>query len=567
MNANRSIMNAETHFSQIPNVSKSRSRFSRNGTHKTTFNTGDLIPVTVDEVLPGDTITCDFAHVTRMTTPIAPVMDNAFMDVFAFFVPTRLIWTHWREFWGENNSTHWEQPTAYQIPQIKAPTGGWATGSLADYLGLPIGVEKSFSALQLRGYCKIVNDWFRDENLKDPCYITMDETTLTGKNKGVGYDYVTDTELGAAPFKVAKIHDYFTSALPSPQKGPSVSIPLGTEAPLQIGDAYAMKGKLTFSNSTTGSMVKDASGNATLLGIKGNGTGTTDGGANLTLNGATAGTASTDIIPNNLYTDLSSATAATINQLRQAFAVQRFYEAQARGGSRYIEFVQNIFGVTSPDARQQRSEYLGGKRFNINVDQVLQTSATDSVTPQGNTAAYSCTINRDNLCTYSATEHGYFFVLACIRTTHSYAQGVEKQFLRKKWTDFYVPQFANLGEMPIYNEEIYAQGDAVVDSDGNIIDKQVFGYQEAWAEYRYKPSRVSGLMRPNATGSLAIWNYTDKYTSLPQLSSDWIDETEANVARTLAVQNEPQFISDFYVPTIWTRVMPMYSVPGLLDHH
>lgn len=549
MNANRSLMNAETHFSQIPNVSKSRSRFSRNGTHKTTYNTGDLIVISLDEVLPGDTITADFAHVTRMMTPIAPVMDNAFLDVYAFFVPCRLLWDHWKEFWGENNQTHWEQPIEYAIPQIEAPSGGWITGSLADYMGIPVGVEISVNALPFRGYCKIINDWFRDENLKDPCYITMDETTLTGKNKGVGYDYVTDTELGAAPYKVAKIHDYFTSCLPSPQKGPSVTLPLGENAPIIWGEGSSttIEGKFAGISQTTSAAFAFRSD---------------DPGAEYAdttgLNNGEHG---------NLFADLSMATSATINALRQAFAVQRFFEAQGRGGSRYIEFVQNIFGVTSPDARQQRSEYLGGKRFNINVDQVLQTSATDAVTPQGNTAAYSCTINRDNLCTYSATEHGYFYVLGCIRTTHSYAQGLEKMWSRKKWVDFYVPQFANLGETGVTLKEIYAQDDTVIDADGNKVNDQIFGYQEAWAEYRYKPSRVSGLMRPNVTGSLAIWNYTDLYNAVPQLSGDWIDETEENVKRTLAVQNEPQFLSDFYIPTIWTRVMPMYSVPGLLDHH
>lgn len=557
MNANRSLMNAETHFSQIPNVSKSRSRFSRNGTHKTTYNTGDLIVINLDEVLPGDTITADFAHVTRMMTPIAPVMDNAFLDVYAFFVPCRLLWEHWKEFWGENNQTHWEQPIEYAIPQIEAPSGGWNTGSLADYMGIPVGVEISVNALPFRGYCKIVNDWFRDENLKDPCYITIDETTLTGKNKGQNYDYVTDTELGAAPYKVAKIHDYFTSCLLSPQKGPSVTLPLGQEAYVRFGDNEAItpgstNTALIGANAIVG---KDAQ-----LGNLGEILPFADDGTDLRTSYDTNK-------GNRLIADLSTATAATINALRQAFAVQRFFEAQGRGGSRYIEFVQNIFGVTSPDARQQRSEYLGGKRFNINVDQVLQTSATDQVTPQGNTAAYSCTINRDNLCTYSATEHGYFYVLGCIRTTHSYAQGLEKMWSRKKWVDFYIPQFANLGETGVTLKEIYAQDDTVVDADGNKVNDQIFGYQEAWAEYRYKPSRVSGLMRPNVTGSLAIWNYTDLYNAVPQLSGDWIDETEENVKRTLAVQNEPQFLSDFYVPTIWTRVMPMYSVPGLLDHH
>lgn len=551
-------MNSEIHFSQIPNVEKQRSRFDRSFEHKTTLNTGDLFPVSWDEVLPGDTITMDFSHVTRMTTPIAPVMDEAAMDVYAFFVPNRLIWNHWKEFWGENNSTHWEQPTEYHIPKIAFPAGGWDENSLANYMGLPIGVgNKSVNHLPIRAYCKIVNDWFRDENLKDPCYITMDETTVTGVNKGVGYDYVTDTEKGAACFKVAKWHDYFTSALPEPQKGPDVKIPLGTTAPLMFNtDVETITGytpQSDFDEEKVYAYGKDISGVGYVsgLGMVTNGT----------MSGLNPGKYA------NIVTDLSEATAATINQLRQAFAVQRFYEAQARGGSRYIEFIKNIFGVTSPDARQQRSEYLGGKRFQINMDQVLQTSATDVTSPQGNTAAFSCTINSDNLFTYSATEHGYLFVLCCIRTNHSYQQGINKAWLRDKWTDWYVPQFANLGEMPITNAELYVQGDNVVDTDGNIIDDQVFGYQEAWADYRYKPNMITGKMRSNATGPLDFWHYADYYTSLPQLSGDWIDETEANVQRTLAVQNEPQFQADFYLKSIWTRVMPLYSVPGLLDHH
>lgn len=545
-------MNSEIHFSQIPGVEKQRSRFDRSNEYKTTFNTGDLIPAYCDEVLPGDTITMDFNHVTRMTTPIAPVMDEAAMDVYAFFVPCRLIWNHWREFWGENNSTHWEQPVEYEIPSINAPSGGWTEGSLADYLGVPIGVElEGVNHLPFRAYAKIVNDWFRDENLKDPCYITMDETTVTGKNKGLNYDYVTDIECGAAPFKVAKWHDYFTSALPEPQKGPDIKIPLGESAPV-IGDNYYTEAATD--TNFTGSKINLLNNNGTYLIQADN---DTQGLVNLTTNKGAS-----------LAVDLSEATSATINQLRQAFAVQRFYEAQARGGSRYIEFIKNIFGVTSPDARQQRSEYLGGKRFPINMDQVLQTSATDITSPQGNTAAFSCTINSDNLFTYSATEHGYLFVLTCIRTNHSYQQGLNKMWLRKKWTDFYVPQFANLGEMPIYNAEIYAQDSDVVDADtGEIVNEQVFGYQEAWAEYRYKPNMITGKLRSTASGSLDLWHYADYYTELPKLSGEWIDETEANVQRTLAVQTEPQFIMDSYFKSTWTRVMPLYSVPGLLDHH
>lgn len=548
-------MNSEIHFSQIPGVEKQRSRFDRSNEYKTSYNTGDLIPAYVDEVLPGDTITMDFNHVTRMTTPIAPVMDEAAMDVYAFFVPCRLIWNHWKEFWGENNSTHWEQPVEYEIPSINAPSGGWTEGSLADYLGVPIGVElEGVNHLPFRAYAKIVNDWFRDENLKDPCYITMDETTVTGKNKGESYDYVTDIECGAAPFKVAKWHDYFTSALPEPQKGPDVNIPLGTTAPIIATDtvvpydaAYSL--------------------DENMLGAK------IGFGQQAALNQIYGSNEETKVTTTvNKYfgisADLSEATAATINQLRQAFAVQRFYEAQARGGSRYIEFIKNIFGVTSPDARQQRSEYLGGKRFPINMDQVLQTSATDLTSPQGNTAAFSCTINSDNLFTYSATEHGYIFVMTCIRTNHSYQQGLNKMWLRKKWTDFYVPQFANLGEMPIYNAEIFAQDSDVVDADtGEVVNEQVFGYQEAWAEYRYKPNMITGKLRSTASGSLDLWHYADYYTELPKLSGEWIDETEANVQRTLAVQTEPQFIMDSYFKSTWTRVMPLYSVPGLLDHH
>ena len=545
--------NSEIHFSQIPIVEKQRSRFDRSSEHKTTINTGDLVPFSVDEVLPGDSITIDFSHVTRMTTPIAPVMDESALDVYAFFVPCRLLWKHWKEFWGENNLTHWEQPTEYEIPQLEAPSGGWNVLSLADYMGIPIGIDNiSVNHLPFRGYVKIVNDWFRDENLKDPCYMTDDETTLTGKNKGVGYDYVTDIELGAAPFKVAKWHDYFTSALLEPQKGPDVSIPLGVTAPIIGVEPSSLPSGYSYSSTL-------ADKNISFLESSGDTIYIADANDNTKRLQAATGIA--------LATDLSEATASTINQLRQAFAVQRFYEAQARGGSRYIEFIKNIFGVTSPDARQQRSEYLGGKRFPINMDQVLQTSSTDATSPQGNTSAFSCTVNSDNLCTYSATEHGYLFVLGCIRTNHSYQQGIEKMWNRKKWTDFYVPQFANLGEMPILNKEIYAQGDTVVDTDGNIVDNQVFGYQEAWAEYRYKPNRISGKLRSTASGTLDIWHYGDKYNSLPKLSSDWIDETEANMQRTLAVQNEPQFICDTYCKSTWTRIMPLYSVPGLLDHH
>ena len=548
--------NTEVRFSEIPYVEKQRSRFDRSCEHKTTWNTGDLIPIEISEVLPGDTITADFSHVTRMTTPIAPVMDHAAIDVYAFFVPNRLIWNHWKAFCGENEVSHWEQPNEYTIPQITSPDAGWEVGSLMDYMGIPTGVgHLSVNHLPVRAYCKIINDWFRDENLKDPCNIENGDSTVSGINYDSStYDYVTDIQKGAKPFKAAKWADYFTKALPEPQKGPDVTIPLGKTAPV-IGGTYLGGGGTDYTDA-------NLLDNPIRLGFDSSGT-----KANTYNEDTKVVTDLTSGKGIGLLTDLTNATAATINQLRQAFAIQRFYEAQARGGSRYIEFIQNVFGVTSPDARQQRAEYLGGKRFPINMDQVMQTSATDNTSPQGNTAAFSCTVNSDNLCTYSATEHGYFMVLGVIRTNHSYQQGIERMWSRKSFFDFYVPQLANIGEQEIRNKEIFAQGSTVVDSEGNIVDDQVFGYQEAWADYRYHPNRISGKLRSTASGTLDLWHYGDKYNSLPQLSSEWIDETEANVQRTLAVQNEPQFISDFYIKSTWTRIMPLYSIPGLMDHH
>ena len=552
--------NSEIYFSQVPRIDLQRSRFDRSFEYKTTLNASELIPVSWDDVNPGETITMDFSHVTRMTTPIVPVMDEACLDVYAFFVPNRLIWEHWKEFCGENNQTHWEQPNQYTIPQITSPSGGWDVGSLADYLGVPTGVsDLSISALPFRAYAQIYNDWFRSTALKDPCYITKGDSTTTGKNKGSNYDYVTDTECGAYPVKVAKYHDYFTSALPEPQCGPDVKVPLGNIAPVigntdyeylppTISPDIALENNSIFLYTTNDTNPRTA--------VK----------ARLHNQGATY----VDATKNKgiaLVTDLSQATAATINQLRQAFAVQRYYEALARGGNRYVEILDSVWHTKSPDATQQRAEYLGGKRFNINMEQVLQTSATDNTSPQGNTAAYSCTINSDDLLTYSSTEHGILMVVVAIRTNHTYQQGLNKAWLRKKLFDFYTPQLANIGEREIRNIELYAQGSSVVDDDGNIIDDQVFGYQEAWAEYRYKPNMVTGKLRSTATGSLDVWHYADYYTQLPYLSGDWIDETDANVYRTLAVQNEPQFVMDVYLKSIWTRPMPLNSIPGLMDHH
>ncbi len=551
--------NTESHFSVNPiNLDIQRSRFVRPSTHKTTFNAGNLIPIYVDEVLPGDTFKMNMSSVIRMSTPIYPVMDNANLDVYFFFVPNRLVWDHWKEFFGENNSTHWEQPVEYEVPQITAPTGGWAKGTIADYMGIPTKIENiSVQALPFRAYCKIWNDWFRDQNLKDPAMISMDETTTAGANSG---DYVTNAEKGALPLKVAKYHDYFTAALPEPQKGPEVNIGgAGGWMPVvtRTETNQLTQGLLWQSNKSPGAdsktIVMEGTNNAGP-----NGTYRT-GVRNV------AGSGSYDnavIAPANLWVDMNSMTATSINALRQAFAIQRLYEKNARGGTRYIEIIKAHFGVQSPDARQQRSEYLGGTRVPINMDQVVQTSNSgNGITPQGNTAAYSLTAFNESMFTKSFTEHGYIIGLACIRTEHTYQQGIERFWSRKKMLDYYFPTLANLGEQAILNKEIYAQG--------NATDNEAFGYQEAWAEYRYKPSRVSGAMRSNYQATLDAWHYADKYASQPILSSDWIDETSANIDRTLAVQSttEDQFIADFYFACEATRPMPLYSIPGLIDHH
>lgn len=560
--------NTESHFANTPTVNISRSKFDRSFDHKTTFNTGDLIPIFADgTIMPGDTVQMRTSEVVRMMTPIAPVMDNANLDTYFFFVPYRLIWDHFKAFFGENDTAPWTQTVEYEIPQIKAPSAGWKKGSLADYFGYPtkVGNYKA-SALPFRAYALIWNEWFRDQNLKNPLYISKGDADITGTDKstlGNSYDPVVDTEKGAAPVKAAKYFDYFTSCLPAAQKGPAVNIPLGHTAPIIAVDHYA-----------TGSFPTDTAA----LGhkIDYNATNVTNGGLFYDASPYTI-TPQTSI---GLAADLSEAVGATVNQLRQAFAIQKFYERQAIGGTRYIEMVKSHFEVTNPDFRMQRPEYLGGRRIPINMNQVVQTNNTGSNvkveydpqqpttpiwsmqenTPQGNTAAYSVTSNvDDSLFTHSFTEHGILMGLAVVRTVHTYQQGLNRMWSKKKFTDFYFPEFANLGNQAVLNKEIYLAN--------NAADEQAFGYQEAWACERYFPDRVSGEMRSNYDQSLDIWHYADYYTSRPSLGSDWIDETEANMARTLAVQNHDQFFGDFYFGAIYTRPMPLYSVPGLIDHH
>lgn len=583
--------NTELHFGSVPKINVNRSAFDKSCSTKTTFNVSKLIPLRVEEVLPADTVELDIASMVRMATPIYPVMDNLYLDLYAFFVPNRLVWDHHAAFWGENDNP-WTQTTEYEVPQIKAPSGGWTEGTIADYMGIPTKVGNlSVNAMPFRGYAKICSDWFRDENLKSACHVYTDDTTRNGTN---GSNYITDTELGGQPYTVAKMHDYFTSCLPSAQKGTPVSIPLGTIAPISgtatatttlngLGNKDVYTGNprttnigneslqfvglknttststtyntllgVTLPNQTTTTITNGAAGTAS----------TTEGSLNPRPNNLYANvtgiTASTSLSTNNLTADLSQATAATINQLRTAFAIQKYYETAARYGTRYIEYLRGIFGVTSSDARMQRAEYLGGKRIPINMDQILQTSSTDETSPLGTTGGFSCTIDKSSLFTKSFEEHGFLFILGCVRPEHTYQQGLHRMWTRKKWVDFYNPIFANLSEQPVYLQELYAQGTSA--------DTTAFGYQEAWADYRYSQNTCTGYMRSNATGSLDVWHYADNYASAPSLSAEWIDETVTNVDRTIAVTSQlmHQFIGDFYFKQKWVRPMPVYSIPKLV---
>lgn len=563
--------NTQQHFATTPTVDIGRSKFDRSFTNKTTFNAGDLIPFYVDTgIMPGDTVKMNTSQVVRMMTPIAPVMDNANLDTYFFFVPYRLIWEHWQEFMGENKTEPWIQQTEYQIPQIVAPTGGWTKGSLADYMGYPTKVDGfKADALPFRAYALIWNEWFRDQNLKNPCYIHQGDADIAGIDILSATDYVTDVEKGAMPCKVAKYHDYFTSCLPNAQKGPAVSIPLGNSAPVEFGPADDVTGYFdnTYMYNRHANFLQSSSGQNYIY--------TNDGMYQSLAPAQRIG----------LYADLSAAVGATVNQLRQAFQIQKFYEKQALYGTRYIEMIKGHFQVTNPDFRMQRPEYLGGFQTPINMNQVIQTDATgqtlggyydsgnwiwqmDDRTPQGNAAAYSLTSGRNkDLFTHSFTEHGILMGLCCVRTVHTYQQGLNRQFSRKKFTDFYFPEFANLGNMPVYNKEIFLQSDTVLDTDGNSVNNNAFGYQEAWADYRYFPDIVTGEMRSNYTQSLDVWHWADNYAQLPSLGDQWIDETKNNIQRTIAVQNHDQFFGDFYFQAIYTRPMPLYSVPGLIDHH
>lgn len=547
--------NVESHFALNPtNIDIRRSTFDRSHSLKTSFNVGDIVPFFLDEVLPGDTFNVDTSKVVRLQTLLTPVMDNIYLDTYFFFVPNRLTWAHWKQFNGENTESAWIPQTEYEIPQITAPADvGWSVGTIADYLGVPTGIPNlSVSALPFRAYALVMNEWFRDENLSDPLVVPVDDATVAGVNTGI---FVTDVYKGGLPYKAAKYHDYFTSCLPSPQKGPDVTISVASaKFPVIVGngdpsDHLKWVSPTDGTRVVTGSLTSFQSGSVPAL---------TQAG-------------SVEVWPSNLYAVSDGGfSATTINQLRMAFQIQKLYEKDARGGSRYIEILKSHFGVTSPDARLQRPEYLGGNRVPININQVVQQSATASgETAQGTVTGMSVTTDSHSDFTKSFTEHGFVIGVMVARYDHTYQQGLERFWSRKDRFDYYWPVFANIGEQAVKNKEIFAQGPAKVDSAGAVIDDQVFGYQEAWADYRYKPSRVTGEMRSQYAQSLDVWHLADDYSALPMLSDSWIREDKTNVDRVLAVTSSVsnQLFADIYIKNRTTRPMPMYSIPGLIDHH
>jgi hypothetical protein len=520
MHRNKSV---DVHqFTMIPKADIPRSSFDCQSTHKTTFDAGYLVPVYVDEVLPGDTFKLNMTAFARLATPLYPVMDNMILDSFFFFVPNRLIWSNWQKFMGQQANPG--DSISYVVPQQVSPAGGYAVGSLQDYMGLPTvgqvaaGQTVSHCAFWPRAYNLIYNEWFRDENLQNSVIV----------DTGDGPDTVSNYTL----LRRGKRKDYFTSALPWPQKGTSVALPLGTVAPI-VSNNYEVNGAGRYWPSASAAP---------------------SGASPFTWNTSGVG---------QLYADLSAATSATINQLRQSFQIQKLLERDARGGTRYTEIIRAHFGVISPDARLQRPEYIGGGSTPININPIAQTSGTNAsgtTTPLGNLAAMGTALAHNHGFTQSFTEHGVILGLVSVRADLTYQQGLHRMWSRSTRYDFYFPAFATLGEQAILNKEIYVTG--------NSTDNNVFGYQERWAEYRYYPSRISSLFRSTASGTIDGWHLAQKFTSLPTLNSTFIQDTPP-VSRVVAVgaaANGQQFLFDSFFDVKKARPMPMYSVPGLIDH-
>lgn len=569
-------------FSAIPRAQIQRSVFNRSHDYKTTFDSGYLVPFYVDEVLPGDSFKLNCSVFCRLATPIVPFMDNLYLETFFFFVPNRLVWKHWENFMGQQDNPG--DSTDYLIPQTVAGNTGFAVGSVADYFGIPTSVKGlSVSSLPFRAYQLIYNEWFRDENLQDR--VGAWAPAAPHKDDPVG-DWNDTNSTGLTLLRRNKYHDYFTSALPWPQKGDAVDVNFGVGGPVEwvdqsynatakVGGNYSMKyfrianphnnvflapspsvsssqNKITLtpppksgeSNPYAfpqGSLY--APGDAWIYAGPGPNQNAIEVNSPITL-------------PTLKFVGETGA-GLTINDLRQAFQVQKLLERDARGGTRYTEILRSHFGVVSPDARLQRPEYLGGSSTRILMNSVAQTAATNDVTPQANLAAFGLFGDSFHGFSKSFVEHGYIIGLVNVRADLSYQQGVNRMWSRKSRLDFYFPVLAHLGEQAILNKEIYAQGTAA--------DDQVFGYQERFAEYRYSPSVITGKMRSTDPQTLDIWHLAQKFDSLPTLSSQFIQDNPP-VSRVVATQNEPQFILDAWFDLKCIRPMPVYSVPGLVDH-
>lgn len=569
--------NTISSFGTAPRVDISRSKFPVDHNIKFSGNTGDLIPFDVFEVLPGDTWHVTTNKVLRFQTMLRPIMDNIYLDVYWFFAPSRILWDHWKEFMGENSSSAWLPQVSYSVPQLEAPTSedpihnGFGVGSIADYLGVPPTVGRlNVNALPFRMYAITANEWFRDQNLTAPINVYTGDATQNGINVNSLNSYVDAAARGGKPFKAAKLADVFTKALPSPQKGADVLIPGGyvnLQAPLICDNTFQgndnSKGAMKFIAQN------DSAGNYFSMARPGN-----NGEA---FTRAAANNSAVLVKPGNLGIDTTSLVQlsgdfqnevilGTINELRMAFQIQKLLEADARGGTRYREILRQHFDVISPDATQQIPEYLGGNRIPVVVHQIANTGETESAA-LGNVGAMSVTTDSHEDFTKSFTEHGYIMGFAVVRYKHTYGQGMNRMWRKKDRFDFYWPELANIGEQAIKTSELYLQPGEGGPSETDL--NRVFGYQEPWYEYRHLPDRVCSEMRPGISNTLDSWHLSDYYTETPTLSDSWIREDPSMVDRVLSVSSSVsnQFWADFFVQAEATRPMPVYSIPGLADHH